>query len=84
MSFGLFRKLIIGDFRMQPNLKDVLSKLKETHSTSAGLKVRIFYSRPPIMASDSFSLIRLSVPGHAWRLSTNAGRVAVDMDILRE
>ncbi|KAJ9110296.1 hypothetical protein QFC19_001699 [Naganishia cerealis] len=47
-----------------PNLKDVLEKLKETHSTSAGLKVR--------------PLNKHSAHGHAWRQSTSAGRVVVD------
>lgn len=39
----------------------------------------------PSSSSLTFLVVaRLSAPGLAWRLSTNAGRVAVDTDTLRK
>lgn len=34
--------------------------------------------------ADFLDVVRLSAPGLAWRLSTNAGRAAVDTDTLRK
>lgn len=68
----------------QPNLKEVLAKLKETHSTSAGLKVGYIRICLYLARTDDSLFHRPSVPGHVWRLSTSADRVAAVMGTLRK